>query len=94
MFLSCPQVYIHLHKSPYFAWEVVNLAIIFTALFNVGTFISVETLLVLQLLPEKEDSFPVICSCPKQSLTEDVTEGILQDSRRVPLEGRCAELCS
>lgn len=59
-----------------------------------GTSISMEALLVLQFLPEEDASLLVVCPCPEQSLTGEVTEGALQDGRRVCLEGRCAELCS
>lgn len=59
-----------------------------------GTSISMETLLVLQFLPEKDASFLVVCPCAEQSLTGEVTEGALRDGRRVRVEGRCAELCS
>ena len=53
-----------------------------------------EALLVLQFLPEEDASLLVVCPCPEQSLTGEVTEGALRDGRRVCLEGRCAEFCS
>lgn len=51
----CPQARVHLRKGPYFAWQTITLPSSLW-IFNVGTFVSVECLFVLLLLPEKEAS--------------------------------------